>query len=484
MTDIASTRSNLPHGHRTDPHAPRPAGESAAPGAPANRPAAPAVGPDITVPAGQVFPILKQNILVDGFHIVVDLKRSRGSIMVDALTGREYLDCYSYFASLPVGHNHPKLLEPAFQQALLRAALANPANSDVYSPEYAAFVQTFREVAAPPEFPHLFFVAGGALAVENAMKAAFDWKAQRNRARGLAGGADRILHFREAFHGRSGYTLSVTNTDPAKTRDFPRFDWPRVDNPKLAFPLDAARLAAVVEAERLACAQIEAAFAADGHGIAAILVEPIQGEGGDNHFRAEFLQQLRSCADRHEALLIYDEVQTGLGTTGTMWAFQQLGVAPDLLVFGKKTQVCGFMSTARIDEVEGNVFRVSSRINSTWGGNLVDMVRCARYLQIIRDEGLVENAARVGRAFLDGLAGLEAQFPAVSNARGRGAMLALDLPDRARRDALRAACWDAGLATLACGTRSIRFRPGLAFSEADAARAVEILRDVLARRDD
>src|SRR6185295_11857811 len=144
----------------------------------------------------------------------------------------------------------------------------------------------------------------------------------------------------------------------------------------------------------------------------------------------EFLQQLRVLADRHEALLVFDEVQTGLGATGTLWAYQQMGVVPDLLVFGKKTQVCGFMSTSRIDEVEGNVFRVSSRINSTWGGSLADMVRCARYLQVIRDERLVENAARVGRAFLAGLQRLAAEFPLVSNVRGRGLMLALDLPDR------------------------------------------------------
>ena len=159
---------------------------------------------EFTVPADQVFPILRDNILVDGFHLVVDLARSHGSIMVDALEGKEYLDCYSYFASLPVGHNHPDLDEPAFREALMRAAIANPANSDVYSAEFGAFVKVFREVAAPAEFRYLFFVAGGALAIENAMKAAFDWKRQLNRARGIETGGDKILHFQEAFHGRSG----------------------------------------------------------------------------------------------------------------------------------------------------------------------------------------------------------------------------------------------------------------------------------------
>ena len=428
--------------------------------------------PEINVSPEQVFPILQDNILVDGFHVVIDLEKSHRATMVDARDGKEYIDCYSYFASLPVGHNHPKMTGDAgFLRSLQRAALANPANSDVYTGEFAAFVKTFREIAAPPEFPHLFFVAGGALAVENAMKAAFDWKVQRNRAEGVEGGGDKILHFREAFHGRSGYTLSVTNTEPTKVRDFPKFEWPRVLNPKISPTVEADEAQSVRE--------IEAAFAADPHGIAAILIEPIQGEGGDNHFRPEFLGRLRELADRHDALLIFDEVQTGLGMTGSMWAFQQLGVVPDLVCFGKKTQVCGIMSTARIDTVGTNVFHVSSRINSTWGGNLVDMVRCARALQIIEEDGLVAQAARVGDHFKAGLETLQAEFDVIDNVRGRGLFLAFDVADGPTRDDLRQRCWDAGLASLSCGPRSIRFRPSLIFTEEDVDRSLAILRGVL-----
>ncbi len=182
---------------------------------------------------------------------------------------------------------------------------------------------------------------------------------------------------------------------------------------------------------------------------------------------------------RREALLIFDEVQTGMGATGTMWAYQQLGVTPDLVCFGKKTQVCGVMSTTRIDGVENNVFHRSSRINSTWGGNLVDMVRCARYLQIIEEDGLVANAARVGTLFLDRLQDLAGEFPGLSNVRGRGLMIALDLPDGEERDAVRTKCWEEGLAILPCGPRSLRFRPALIFRDEDVERAVAILRGVL-----
>ena len=431
--------------------------------------------PDVAVESDQVLPVLRENILADGLPLVADLERSHGSQLVDALEGKQYLDCYSCFASLPIGHNHPKMANPGFLQTLTRAALANPANSDVYTREYAGFVNTFREIAVPEEFRYLFFVAGGSLAVENALKTAFDWKKQRNRAAGIDGGGDKILHFVEAFHGRSGYTLSTTNTDPLKTRDFPQFDWPRVSNPKIHFPMD---LTAVTAAEAQSVAEIEAAFAADPHGIAAIIIEPIQGEGGDNHFRPEFLQRLRELADRHEALLIFYEVQTGVGLTGSMWCYQQLGVTPDIVAFGKKTQVCGIMVTERIDNVPDNLFHVSSRINSTWGGNLVDMVRAARYLQIIDEDNLVQNAADVGALFLQELQGAQHDIQVISNARGRGLMIAFDMPDAGSRDALRTRLWDAGLATLACGTRALRFRPALIFTAEDVRLAISILREV------
>ncbi|HZD06476.1 MAG TPA: L-lysine 6-transaminase, partial [Longimicrobiales bacterium] len=386
-------------------------------------------------------------------------------------------DCYGYFATLPVGHNHPKMEDEDFRRSLMTAALSNPANSDIYSRQYAAFVKTFRELAVPPEFRYLFFIAGGALAVENALKAAFDWKVQKNRAAGIEGGGDKVLHFVDAFHGRSGYTLSVTNTDPTKTRDFPKFDWPRVSSPYLDFPVDEEVAA---EREARTCAEIEAAFEEDPQGIAAILIEPIQCEGGDHHFRPEFFRRLREYADRYEALLVFDEVQTGFGATGRMWGFEHTGITPDLIAFGKKTQVCGVMSTRRIDEVERNVFHVSSRINSTWGGNLVDMVRCARYLQIAHEDGLVENAARVGGVLKEGLEGLATDFSAVTNVRGQGLIVAMDLPDGDVRRNVRTGCWERGLAVLPCGPRSIRFRPPLVFTEAEARRTVAVLREVLA----
>jgi L-lysine 6-transaminase len=431
----------------------------------------------ISVSAPEVHKMLARHLLVDGFHIVPDLERSHGSHLVDERDGRAYLDLFSNFASQPLGWNHLGLSDPAFRERLLAAATHKPANSDVYTRFFAEFVATFAEVAVPSSHAgHLFFIDGGTLAVENALKAAFDWKIRRNLAAGRGELGTQVIHFRQAFHGRSGYTLSLTNTaDPRKTEHFPKFDWPRIDNPRIVFPLER-HLAEVEAAEARAVAQIEEAVARHGHDIACLIVEPIQAEGGDNHFRPEFLRELRRLADRHDFLLVFDEVQTGLAMTGSMWAWQQLGTEPDLFAFGKKVQVCGFAAGRRIDEVAENVFRVPSRINSTWGGNLADMVRSTRILEIIRDDDLPANAAKLGAWLVDGLRALEAEFPRLlSQVRGRGLMIAFDLPDHDRRHNLIAEARAQGLLVLPCGPVSVRLRPFLDLTREDAAAALDRL---------
>ncbi|MCS7176862.1 MAG: L-lysine 6-transaminase [Candidatus Kapabacteria bacterium] len=411
----------------------------------------------------EVLQELCQHILVDGFDLVVDLERSTPSSIVDARSGKEYLDLFTCFASMPLGFNHPKLFEPGFLRMLLLAALNKPSNSDLYTEIYATFVKTLFAIAAPPAFRYAFFIEGGALAVENALKVAFDWKVRRNFRKGYAfEHGHRILHFRQAFHGRSGYTLSLTNTNPIKTMYFPKFPWPRVHNPALRFPITDAELERVEREERQVIADILQAFHDYKDDIAAIIIEPIQGEGGDNHFRPEFLQALRQIADENEALLIFDEVQTGVGLTGTMWAHEQMGVTPDILVFGKKMQVCGILVTDRVDTEPENVFHVPGRINSTWGGNLVDMLRATRYLEIIYSERLLENAQRVGEYLQQRLQGLAQEFPELlSNVRGRGLFCAFDLPNPTVRQHFRRLAFEAGLLLLPCGERSIRFRPPL-----------------------
>ncbi len=433
-----------------------------------------------SIPAAEVHASLSRHLLVDGYDLVVDLDRSQGSHLHDARTGRDYLDLFTYFASNPIGTNHPGLTQdPEFLERLQRVAVHKPSNSDVYTTHMADFVDTFARVVGHPELPHLFFIDGGALAVENALKVAFDWKSRLNESRGIDPElGTRALHLEGAFHGRSGYTLSLTNTDPNKVARFPKFDWPRIPAPYTGLDPDGSvRDAAALEAVTLQAAR--EAFAAHPHDIACFIMEPIQGEGGDRHFRPQFLRAMRDLCHENDALFVLDEVQTGLGMTGTTWAFEHLGVVPDVVAFGKKAQVCGIMAGGRVDEVPDNCFTVGSRINSTWGGNLTDMVRAQRILEVIERDGLVARAADLGAHLVARLRDIAARHTIASNPRGAGLMCAIDLPDATIRDRVVSALMDRGVLVLGCGTRSLRFRPSLAVSLRDLDAGIDELETVL-----
>ncbi len=443
----------------------------------------------------EVHKTLGQSILADGFDMVLDLKKSHGNYLYDSKNERWMLDMFSFFASNPIGMNHPAMQTEEFRTKLADVAVNKPTNSDIYTIELAEFVATFRDVAVPEGFPHLFFISGGALAVENALKVAFDWKVAKNLAKGLPEPKGcKVIHLEEAFHGRTGYTLSLTNTaDMRKIMYFPKFAWPRITNPKVTFPLNEENLEKVVALEAKALGQLDEIIATEGDDIAALILEPIQGEGGDNHFRNEFFKAIRERTLENDILLVLDEIQSGLGITGKMWAYQNFDIEPDIVAFGKKSQVCGIFASRRIDDVDDNVFAISSRLNSTWGGNLVDMVRCQKYLEIIVTERLIENAVTVGKYLHNRLLELQDEFSErVTNVRGQGLMRAFDIKEEARekmspgtrfkdatcpvfRQRLLEKTYENGLLLLPCGKGGIRFRPTLTTSEKEVDKAMEIL---------
>lgn len=424
---------------------------------------------------------LRKHMLVDGFDLVLDLEKSQGSYLADKRTGRRFVDFFTFFASTPIGYNHPDMAnDEEFKARLTRASLIKPSNSDIYTEEMAAFVATYSRVGIPAHLPYLFLIDGGTLAVENALKVAFDWKVRLNFEKGYQSEkGHQIIHFKQAFHGRSGYCLSLTNTVPDKTAYFPKFDWPRIINPGLHFPLTDASLAETQRLEDQAITAIKHAISGNKDDIAAIIIEPIQAEGGDVHFRKSFLQSLRQIADESDVLLIFDEVQTGFGLTGKFWAHEHF-VEPDILAFGKKSQICGVLAGKRIDSVPANVFHTPSRINSTWGGNLTDMVRSARYLEIIEREDLVGHANSAGTYLLHHIQNLSQEFEGlVTNPRGLGLMCAFDLPSAEMRKQFVGKCYDNGLMILVCGSRSIRFRPALNIPLSVIDEGIAIIRQVL-----
>ena len=427
--------------------------------------------------AEDVHQILKQYMVADGFEFVLDLKNSHGIYLVDERTGDSYIDFFTFFASSPLGLNHPKLL--SIKDELATVAVNKTSNSDIYTTYMADFVNTFGNIAKPDYMKYLFFISGGALAVENGLKVAFDWKVRKNFVKGYKEEkGQKVIHFKQAFHGRSGYTLSLTNTEPNKINYFPKFNWPRITNPKITFPLDLY-INEVIESEQKAISEITAAIKNNPDDIAVIIIEPIQGEGGDNFFRKEFFEKLREIADENEILLMFDEVQTGFGLTGKFWASEYY-VKPDIIAFGKKAQTCGIMVSDRIDDVQEHCFRKPGRINSTWGGNLVDMVRSKHILRIIEEENLVENSKIVGEHLLNRLNEIQSDFPnTVGNVRGLGLMCSFDLPSTDLRNKFKELCFKEKLVILGCGEKSIRFRPPLNVTEDEIDEGLNVIRKVL-----
>jgi L-lysine 6-transaminase len=420
-----------------------------------------------------------KHMLADGFDLVYDIEKSKGMYLHNAKTGRQMLDFFSFFASNPIGYNHPRIVEPEFMKKLAMVASSNVTNSDIYTCEMAEFVETFSRLAMPKYLNHLFFVAGGALGIENTLKTAFDWKVRKNFSKGYKKEVGtKVIHMEQAFHGRTGYTLSLTNTaDPRKYQYFPKFKWPRVLNPKARYPLEGKNLQDTIAAEKKSLEQIGMAIDKNKDDIAAFIMEPIQGEGGDNHFRNEYFVAVEKLVHKNDIMLIFDEVQTGVGLTGKMWAHQNYDAVPDMIAFGKKTQVCGMIAGPKVDEIEDNVFKVPSRLNSTWGGNLIDMVRAQRYFEVIEEEHLVENAKKVGTYLLKGIQELQTEYPEfMSNSRGKGLMCAFDTPKPELRGKLLQEIYNRDMIILPSGENSVRFRPSLNIENHDIDKGLDIIR--------
>lgn len=437
----------------------------------------------LQVPPQNVQASLSKHILADGFDLIFDMEKSQGVHIYDAKNNRTLLDFFTCFASVPLGYNHPKMLnDEVFKKNLLLAALTNPSNSDIYTEQYAQFLETFSRVGIPDYLPHAFFISGGTLAIENALKVAMDWKVQKNFAKGYTSEKGfKVIHFEHAFHGRSGYTLSLTNTQPVKTKWFAKFDWPRVSTPEIYFPLNDSNLDDLLSREAKSIAEIKKAFVDNKDDVCAIIIEPVLSEGGDKHVRREFLEQLRVLADENEAMLIYDEVQTGVGLSGKFWLHQHFGekARPDILAFGKKMQVCGILVGKKVDEIDDNVFKVSSRINSTWGGSLVDMVRSSKILEIIEEDGLCEKAAQTGEYLQTGLKNIADKNNLITNVRGKGLLTAFDFPDKKTRDAFINYGLENNIMYLGCGERTIRFRPALIIENQYIDEGLKMLQNIL-----
>ena len=417
-------------------------------------------------------------------HFYQDAQRSLGNYVVD-VDGNRLLDVYGHIAALPLGYNHPDLLHAWRTGRFDWCAGFRPSLGIAVPPEWVNVVESLMRVA-PAGMAHVVTVTTGAEAVENALKMAFVALAARQR-RGAApteaelddcmrnrqgsANAMKVISFSGGFHGRSLGALSATRSKAMHKLDFPAFDWPVVTFPANRFPLsDFQRENAADEAASLA--EVEACFIAHPDAVAALIVEPIQGEGGDRHASPEFFCALRRLCTANGAAFIADEVQTGVGGTGRMWAHEAWGPAgtPDIVTFSKKMQLGGFYCTREFVPDE------PLRIFNTWLGDPLRGAQAEVILEVIERDRLLEHTANVGVRLVAGLTELQERVPdMLSQARGQGTFAAIDVVAASARDRVVKAAQRAGVEVGGSGQRSIRFRPSLIFGDRHVAELLERL---------
>ncbi len=425
--------------------------------------------------------------------LVIDDVASSGPYMVDA-DGNVILDMFANFALGALGYNHPALVEVAKSDAYVRASVNPTSTPFVTTPAWFDLMHRIQK-HAPPGMGKIYFVDAGGEGVEAALKVAFIRHGEKRREKDGGprnplelpanvqdqimqnAGTDAVLiSFSGAFHGRGLGPLSATHSKVIHKADLPAFPWPMVEFPVNRWPLEKfADENAKAEAESLKA--LERAIDAHAGRVAAIVVEPIQSEGGDRHASPAFFRGVQALAKKAGAMLVLDEVQTGVAATGKMWCHEhfELPEPPDLVAFGKKMQLGGFFAR---DEHAITQF---GRMYQTRNGDRARVMLSATVLETIAKEKLVERAASLGKYFLEGLNGLAAKFPKlVTEPRGRGLLMSFDMPTTAARDDLLKRAMKRGVMATYTGTRSVRLRPHLVTTEREADIAVSVLGDALA----
>jgi L-lysine 6-transaminase len=374
------------------------------------------------------------------YNIKVDISRSHGSYLYDLNTKREVLDLFGMYSSLPLGYNHQTFERPSFLHAISNHAAVKVANCEFDSVEVEKFVEEFTGHSSMRPFSHFHFCCTGALAIEAAVKTALQHRSAVKTA--LQHRSGSVAVFEHSFHGINGYGgLLSSDAGPASSRlrDFYR-GWSYV----LEDPLDETSSQRVI------------AELGNLHPLAAVLVEPIQCTAGDRVLNVNFLRNLRALCDHRDIPLIFDEIQTGFGGTGSMWYFEQLGFTPDIVVFGKKTQVSGIM----VQESFNNIFNYPSKLEVTWDGDVLDMIRCRFILK--EYETVLENVKWRG-----------AQFQKALPVRRVGLLMALDFESKSERDAFVKHMWEEeATIMIPTGETCVRLRPNLAITAAEANDAI------------
>jgi len=383
------------------------------------------------------------------------VERACGCVIED-VDGNRFLDFNAGIAVVAAGHAHPEVNAAVHAQV---DQTLHYCSSDFYLPAHAAVCTRLARLA-PMADARVFLSNSGTEAVEAALKLSRHYTRRPN-----------VIAFFGAFHGRSLGSLSLT---ASKARQRAGFGIPAPGSFHAPYwdPYDADALTGADYIRRVLFTKMT-----DPGDVAAIFVEPIQGEGGYIVPPAEWLQALRELCDEHGIVLVMDEVQTGVGRTGTMWACEQSGVVPDIMTIGKGLAsglpLAGIITRGELMNWEPGGH------GSTFGGNPVACAAADVTLRLVED-GLAANATAVGDHLRQRLTALAGEQPLIGQVRGRGLMIGIDLPDHDTAEALERACFERGLLILTCGERSVRMMPPLVVTKEQADIAVDIVADALA----
>jgi 4-aminobutyrate aminotransferase/(S)-3-amino-2-methylpropionate transaminase len=482
----------------TLPLVPRPHLRMASTAAPfaADEPAAPTVKTAVPGPVAQkTLADLTEVFDTRSVNMLADYTKSRGNYIADQ-DGNVLLDVYSQIASIPVGYNNPHLIATMQSPAVVSALVNRPALGNFPQHDWARILRESVLRVAPRGLNQVFTAMAGSDANETAYKAAFIWRRQHERGGPHVDFTDHelssamenaspgspqlsILSFKTAFHGRLFGTLSTTRSKAIHKLDIPAFDWPQATFPELRYPLDdPANAEHNAAAEAASLQEVEHLIKTYPNPPAAVVVEPIQSEGGDNHAPASWFRGLRAVTRRHNVLLIMDEVQTGVGATGRFWAHEHFfGPAddgPDIVTFSKKAQTAGFYY-GNPDLRPNKPYRQFN----TWMGDPARAILFGAIIDEIDRLGLVEHTARVGDYLYAKLEALAARYPGEFRnlrGKGRGTFIAFDSP---RRDEFLARAKQFGVNIGGSGPSAVRLRPMLIFQEHHADILVDALEKIV-----
>lgn len=396
------------------------------------------------------------------FKIRIDFDKSHDSYIYDKNRRRYFLDFFGLYASLPLGYSHKIFDDKNFRKAYNRIAKVKIPNCEVITEEAQEFFREFSNCEGMKRFKYFHFCCTGALAVETAIRAAIDQKEYKN---------PQIISLKESFHGIKGYGAFATDRFfPVSKRleGFPTIDWPKIHNPKIIFKnslIDSKATEAGIEKFKK---EFNNCLNKYGDNIAGLLIEPIQSTYGDNHFPKSFFKLVRKLCDKYDICLIFDEIQTGFGATGKMWYYQHLDIEPDIVIFGKKSQVSGVMAKEKF----GKIFKTPVKIEDTFDGDLVDMLRCRYILKAYKKYHLLENAKERGKQLLSELK----KINSFKNVRGQGLLMAFDFETNKEQELFAKKAFKNGLMFNKTRDKTIRLRPSLNVSPKEIQEAVNIIR--------